>query len=345
MSTILSAKKLRGSLKMLADVGGRDGLIGQYFILGNDRQRAAYWRLKSRLRRADWERRRQLATQLPHADDLAIPRDVGFIRLAPGRFPEVPQIVHAARALVQSIDARASRKNSKNYLYGGLLDNAALSPESPFVRFALRADLIAAVSTYMGALPVLADIDILVSPSPEPGAAPEGSQLYHCDWDDVSQIKVFVYASDVRDPAGGPLTLLDARSSQSVRDRLDYRYGYTFRVRHGLGESLDARAASPHPAARYNPTRVRVPDEDMHDLVGAGAAQALMGASETVILADTSRCFHLGSRVDHRATPRVVVAFQYVTASSFLRSKLAPSFSRIASRDLTEIQRRVLGAT
>jgi hypothetical protein len=344
MSVVLqTARKLRYSLRKLADIGGRDGLVGQYFVLGNDGRRAAYWSFRSRLKRFERERRSQLAANLPPVGDLAISRDVGFLRLEPGRFSEIPAIVQGTRALVDSIDPEASRRNSKQYLYGGLLDSRTLTIDSPYLRFALREDVVAAVAQYLGELPVLADIDILVSPpSPAQGATSEGSQLFHCDWDDVSQIKVFVYATDVNDVAAGPLTLLDAKSSQYVRDRLDYRYGFTFGARHGLVRHRDVADETAN--GKAGPVRLRVPDEAMHGLVGAEAAQRHKGAAQTVIFADTSRCFHLGSRVAPGATPRIVTVLQFVTASSFLQPTAARSLRHLASPGLPELQRRVLGA-
>ena len=49
------------------------------------------------------------------------------------------------------------------------------------------------------------------------------SQLYHCDSDDVEQMKVFVLCEAVT-PAMGPLTLLRADDSEVIRARSAYRF-------------------------------------------------------------------------------------------------------------------------
>ena len=89
------------------------------------------------------------------------------------------------------------------------------------MRFALREDVLNAVSRYLGVVPFLSTISVLFSDVVK--GAPTSSQLHHCDGDDVTQVKIFIYCSDV-DPGSGPLTLLPADDSQRVRRGVGYQY-------------------------------------------------------------------------------------------------------------------------
>src|SRR5207253_6831933 len=115
-------------------------------------------------------------------------------------------------------------------------------------RFALRDDVIAAVSQYLGIVPFLTSIQVFHSDTID--GVPTSSQLFHCDGDDVTQVKVFVYCSDV-DAASGPLTLLDADATTAVQRATKYWY------------------------------RHRLTDEQVEQVVGAGHQHAILGPAGT----------------------------------------------------------------
>jgi hypothetical protein len=195
-----------------------------------------------------------------------------------------------------------------------LIEPGALDLASPFLRLAIRADVIAAVSRYLGMVPVLAHLNVYYS-----GDVPEQarqSQLFHCDADATRQVKIFVLCSQVT-AAHGPLTLLDARTSADIRQSLKYRFGKKIKdsvVLHA------ARSAMMHP---------------------------IVGRPGTVCFVDTTRCFHFGSRVERGATPRLLTMIQYLTPGSFMlprdHRKGAP-FRHLSTPNLTRAQRMVLGA-
>ena len=104
---------------------------------------------------------------------------------------------------------RFQNHSKKQQLWSSIMPDEEKSLDSVFFRFPLRADVVSAISSYLGAIPVLRNMDIFYSPPAKPSDAIRSSQLYHCDWDAESQIKVFVYASEVNLEMG-PLTLIDA---------------------------------------------------------------------------------------------------------------------------------------
>jgi hypothetical protein len=261
----------------------------------------------------DAPRRSALAALPP--TDITIGREAGFFVVPPGRFEETPAIVADARAALVRYDASAppDGKNRKRFLQN-VLDADTLTIDSAIVRFALREDVLAAVSTYLGVVPLLTTISVFHSDTVD--ADPTSSQLYHCDGDDVTQIKIFVYCTDVDVPSG-PLTLLDAATTRHVQRRTGYWY------------------------------RNRLTDDQVRTAIGTPREHAILGPTGTSAFVDTSRCFHFGSRVAPGAPPRLAAMIQYQTPYSFMLpsgvDESALPFRRLATSSLSPLQRLVLG--
>ena len=257
--------------------------------------------------------RRAAFRQLPAAPFSIPPRD-GYVVLPPAHFEETPGIVGDARAALAAFDAAVppGGKNRKRFLVN-VRDAATLTLDSPVMRFALRDDVLAAVSRYLGMVPFLSTISVFHSDT-VPGD-PTSSQLHHCDGDDVTQVKIFVYCSDV-DPPSGPLTVLDAESSTRVRKAVNYQF------------------------------RQRLTDEQVAGVLGPGADRPILGPSGTTAFLDTSRCFHYGSRVAPDAPARLVTMIQYQTPYSFMlprTERASLPFRRLVTPSLPQLQRLVLG--
>lgn len=297
---------------------GHNKALWDYFVKGTPRRRQWYAKRLGARQGASLTRREQLAAEFQQTDLAhSIARDKGFALFAPGTFDEIGEIVTAAGQIVAERESGMAPGN-KDFLQQGYLDTACLPDDSPFLRFPLREDVIAAVSAYLGVVPVLAKMDVWKSDnSPSQHHA---SQLYHCDWDDTTQLKVFVYASDV-DAASGPLTLMEAQASDTLRSSIGYTYG-----RKGY----------------------RVSDDTANKTVGTASQHEITGPAGTAVFADTSRCFHFGSRVQSGGKPRIVGFYQFVTPTSFLfppagYSGNAP-YSQLVASSCDELQKLVLGA-
>lgn len=76
----------------------------------------------------------------------------------------------------------------------GLVKESELRLDSPFLRFAHHRDVLGCASGYLGAVPLLASVDVWAS---LPSAEIANSQLFHCDWADLSQVKIFCVMSFV----------------------------------------------------------------------------------------------------------------------------------------------------
>ena len=293
--------------------GNLHAQISKAFRVRGDRARHIYVHARRALRFVRDARRRAVLREL--SSPFTIPGTDGFLVLPPASFPEIPAIVADARAALARYDESAppEGKRRKRFLVN-VLDANTLTHESAVVRFALREDVLAAVSRYLGVVPYLGTINMFHSDTVD--AAPTSSQLHHCDGDDVTQIKVFIYCSDV-DERSGPLTVLSATNSDRVRRSTAYQY------------------------------RQRLTDQQVNDVLGAGREVPILGPAGTAAFVDTSRCFHFGSRVAPDAPPRLVTMIQYQTPYSFMLPTSAQAslpFRRFLRDGLSPVQQLVLGA-
>lgn len=166
-----------------------------------------------------------------------------------------------------------------------LVSVQALAEFPEFLDFALAGELLAPVVRYLDDFPILTRLSFWHSHASD---QPLGnSQLYHCDHEDIRQMKVFVHVSDV-DEDSGPLTVIPARISRAIRKQI----GYT--------------------------CDEKIPDSVIRPHIPAGSEQVLTGAAGTVAFVDTSQLLHFGSRVASK--DRYVVVFQYVSLANFVLS-------------------------
>jgi hypothetical protein len=196
-----------------------------------------------------------------------------------------------------------------------LLKSGDVSLDSPYMRLALRPEIVGSVAEYLGVLPILEYVNVLCSN--HVAAPPAKSQLLHCDSDDTTQLKIFVLCSDV-DHESGPLTVLSADSSERLRNAVGYRHNR------------------------------RVTDETLYKVLGGEPdLHEMVGPPGTLCCVDTSRCFHYGSRIQNPRGRRIVVMLQYVTPWAFIlppRFSDAARFRRLASDTSDPLARAVLGA-
>jgi hypothetical protein len=260
------------------------------------------------------KRRRRLARRNSASSGMVIDRDRGFASVAPGALSGAEPVVADALTLMDKLGPDLP-SSGKDHLTTNLLPRESISLDSSFVRLALDDEILAAVSTYLGIVPVLNTVDVWHSRPV--GGEERSSQLFHLDNADVTQIKLFVHCTDVGD-ASGPLSVLDVACSRRLARKTDYR----------IGDS-------------------RVSDERAAEKLGSDAEPiSLTGPRGTAHFVDTSRCFHFGSRVQRASSPRTVVVFQYLTPYAFAFARdhreEAP-FRHLASEALSERQRLVLG--
>ena len=287
---------------------------------GGDLRRRLYDRYRSIRNLRAVGRRWRAAGDMSSGADLMIPPELGFARFEPGQFPEINAIVYEANRELEKLEPTrvVQPEVGTKGLFMGLFDCDRLTLDSPFMRFALRPDIIGAVSRYLGVVPVLVRIDLWYS-AHQPDL--NRTHFYHCDWTATTQVKIFVNCTDVG-PDDGPLMMVGATKSREIRRALKYdhdRQGHKYYVS----------------------------DEQMADRGAAAHEHRFTGPAGTVYFADTSRCFHCGSRIVEGAGPRLVAPFQYLRPSAFrlpLKFRSGAPFRKMARDDQPLWQRMALGA-
>jgi hypothetical protein len=244
-----------------------------------------------------------------------IPPELGFAIAPPGTFPETAEIGADAARVAGAADIEELRKRGKDFMLP-LLTAADLSRGDALVRFALRPDVLATVSTYLRVVPILASMNFYRS-SPGTRDGFVSSQLFHCDGDDTRQVKIFVLCGRVS-LENGPLMLLNAARSKVLRERAAYKY------------------------------KDRVTDEHARRLMGDDLQLVpVVGDTGTACFVDTSQCFHYGSRVEDEEHVRLVAIIQYLTPYSFMLPRdyrVKAPYRALADHRSSELERLVLGA-
>ena len=117
------------------------------------------------------------------------------------------------------------------------------------------------------------------------------SQQWHLDGGDIRQLKLFLYLNDIDEDAG-PLTIIPAEESRHLIKRLNYVKG-------------------------------KLPDDKVAALVPQEKWIQLIGSKGTLVVCDTSSCFHFGGRA--REGERLFLEFHYSTSAPFFYNKI-PDF-------------------
>ena len=238
---------------------------------------ASPWYYRAR-RQAAKEIIRQRQAQQP---EILIAQADGYAFTAAEALTEIgPAIAEAARVYKLAAEQHAlalgdSGKSKKTFMQYAA-DGAETSRCKDIMRLALARPLIDAVTEYLGEVPVIGNASIIVS---VPNDSQVGSQLYHLDFADAKQVKLFVYV-DAVSTANGPFTLTPV----NVTEELVKTYRYD---------------------------RGRLSIEQVQKAVGADREIQVTGPAGTALLCDTSRCLHYGS--NRNKTTRVVILIQYVS--------------------------------
>lgn len=242
-----------------------------------------------------WEyyvRRRALRRVMTASPPLTVDDAAGFSTFTASRFKEASvvrdlceQIYEERRDRVVQPSGSATKMKKADYLVELLADDDLLRYPQ-LVDFCLSPFVVEAVSRYLGTLPVLRRVGLLLS---LPAPTDADSRLFHLDPEDTRQVKVFINVGDVQ-KSQGPFTFLPADRSATVLE--DIRQG-------------DRQAGKP--GLRYR----RWTDEEVLARCKPEDFIQLAGPAGTGVFVDTSRCLHFGSRLEP-GTYRLVFMAQYL---------------------------------
>lgn len=147
----------------------------------------------------------------------------------------------------------------------------------------LMADpsLVAVAQSYIGAAPVLDEVNMWWTTSGSPKADSAAAQLFHFDMDRIRWLKVFIYLTDVTDE-NGPHSFVAG----------SHRTG-------GIPNSLLQKGYA------------RLTDEEVRNAFGADAIKSFTGPKGTILLEDT-RGLHKGSPA--RSGDRLMLEMEFSTS-------------------------------
>ena len=109
------------------------------------------------------------------------------------------------------------------------------------------------------------------------------------DGEDLNQIKIFLYISDV-DENSGPLTVLSKLDSRTLYNKYDQNRFIKKKT-------------------------IRINDEILEKFSMKNCIHPLIGKKGTINLVDTSNCYHFGSRPGKK--PRYVLMYQFLNSFSY----------------------------
>ena len=228
-----------------------------------------------------WEyytRRRAARRLMTACPAFTINPAAGFNKFEASAVPEAAVVIDLCRTIyeqrrdrvVTPPEMHAKPKKADHFVE--LLTDEDLVQYPQLVDFCLSPSVLEAVSRYLGTLPVLHRVGLLLSlPSP----THEDSRLFHLDPEDTRQIKVFINLLEVQD-ANGPLTFLPGNVSSIVTQ----------------GIRREERAVG-KPSLRYR----RWMDHEVLSHCQESDVVSVAGPAGTGVMLDTSRCLHFGSRV------------------------------------------------
>ncbi|MBW4620699.1 MAG: hypothetical protein KME17_15255 [Cyanosarcina radialis HA8281-LM2] len=289
-SLISTLSRLNSKIQLLDRHQKQANLRNREYIRieGTQKERQAYHQLARTSKQEIFATRKKLGDEYvaKHLEgvidkNLTIDRDRGIAISALNGYPLFEAALLEAR---EKIDRRAKDK----LLSKGSLDFVASSKkdfgsDSALAKLAIDPNLLVPITRYFGVLPILLGFDINRASSQE--ILDWSSHLYHLDPEDTTQIKVFIYLTDV-DEGMGPFTALPADLSKVVAKRFNYK-------------------------------RQRLKDEDVYRAIGYGHQKVCLGATGTTIFCDTNRCFHYGGRIENRERYVLTIYYGLPTSTWF----------------------------
>ena len=173
---------------------------------------------------------------------------------------------------------------SKNYLHRADLSKLPWETINSLYRYFTHPIFLETAEIYLGDQPLLTELKVLVSP-PNHSSELEGSQLWHSDFDDSTNLKIFVFLDDI-DWDCGPLQAVPKYDSSVFMRDIGYKWGV-----------------------------VNISHNDLNVPETYTKPMSFVGSQGTICLIDTVSCLHRGSR--HPKRPRKILYATYNTRTSF----------------------------
>ncbi len=196
------------------------------------------------------------------------------------------EVLFKLEKIISSHDFKNKIGGKKNFLKSYNLDLFE-KDNHIFFKFLFEENILNRIIGYLGRNLTFAGASILYS---ENITFEEGrSQNFHMDGEDLNQIKIFLYISDV-DENSGPLTVLSKIDSIILYNKYDQN-------------------------RLLKKKTIRIKDEILEKFSMKNCIYPLVGKKGTINLVDTSNCYHFGSRPGKK--PRYVLMYQFLNSFSY----------------------------
>lgn len=230
----------------------------------------------------DIARRRRAAEQLLAGSPWKgfMSRERGFALVKPDTLPGTRAALDAAREVIEEARREGARPKKNNPFIQCERPEAFVKYPA-LVEFAFSDAILSIVSDYYGMVPQVKEIGIWLTPQQDHQYS---SQLYHLDKPEGQLVKLFMNIVD-HDAASGPLTFLPADVSNNVRRATRYE---------GIYYRSDGR----------------LKDDSVFSVCSPSDQIMLGGVAGSGGFADTSNCFHFGSRTAVGERKMLTVTFE-----------------------------------
>ena len=170
-----------------------------------------------------------------------------------------------------------------------IMKSDSFDEKSMVFKFVTSDFILKIVSKYLGCVPLLTHISVWWSPNDK--IYEQSSQFYHLDHEDYKQVKGFLFLSDI-DEESGPLHAIS--SSQSLKIQKKISYDMKDKNKRVLDKTINEFNLK-------NNRKLNI--------------EKFVGKKGDLLLMDTSKCFHFGSRKSSKE--RLILSFQFITPFAY----------------------------
>tara|TARA_B100001093_G_C26849143_1_gene1024231 strand:+ start:3108 stop:3971 length:864 start_codon:yes stop_codon:yes gene_type:complete len=189
-----------------------------------------------------------------------------------------------------------NENNDKNFMINLLKENDVQKIDG-LLDFSLNKNIVNIASNYLNTIPFLAYIYLFYS---FPNNSVNSSQLFHCDTEDDSQLKLFFYLDDV-DDNNGPFVFIPKNKSLEIMRKTKYQ-----------GK--------------------RLTDNQVYEHINRNEVIKFTGKKGSGLAIDTCGCLHYGSRENVKPRKLLMIQFTNHFASLYYKSELS-NFIDLSSLD------------
>ena len=241
---------------------------------------------------------------------MIVPDKDGYRLFGPDDIEGIGQIVNYCTRVYQESRKTFSQEYlqkdpTKRFLLS-ILEGVEFCRHPELIRFMVSRAILDSATGYLGTVPRLVGARLCWSP---PNETARSSQLFHFDYEDLTQLKVFINIFETTEEQG-PLTFIPAEVSEQVQKSI----------------------------GRVS----RISDERIYEAGARNREVKLIGPAGSGAFLDTSRCLHYGSRLNKR--DRLVLIIQFLNIHTSYQSsapfQVPPDLPGL---DLDSVQKLALG--